>query len=79
MFKMVVQDNGVGRKRSHKTESHINGDHKSLGLKITTDRIRLLNETHHTEAFKMIITDLDEHDSAFGGVRVEFWFPLIEM
>jgi hypothetical protein len=76
---MVVQDNGVGRKRSQKLESHIHGDHKSLGLKITADRIRLLNETHHTEAFKMIIIDLDEHDSEFAGVRVEFWFPEIEM
>ena len=79
MLKMVVQDNGVGRKRSQKLESHIHGDHKSLGLKITADRIRLLNETHHTEAFKMIIIDLDEHDSEFAGVRVEFWFPEIEM
>ncbi|MEI6173099.1 MAG: histidine kinase [Bacteroidota bacterium] len=79
IFKMVIQDNGVGRKQSQEMGRRMNGEHKSLGLQISVDRIRLLNETHHTEDFKIIITDLEGPDGMPSGTRVEFLFPEMEM
>lgn len=75
MFKMMIQDNGVGRKRTQELNHNLKGDHKSFGLQIISDRIRLLNETHHTDAFKIVITDPEGSDGTPTGLRVEFWFP----
>ena len=77
MFKMVIQDNGVGRKRTHELANNLKGDHKSFGLQIISDRIRILNETHRTGNFKITFIDLKESEGKPGGVRVEFWFPEI--
>jgi len=77
MFKMVVQDNGVGRKRAEEMKGNLKGDHRSLGLQITRDRIKILNETRRTTTFNILFTDLENSDGSSAGVRVEFWFPEI--
>jgi tetratricopeptide (TPR) repeat protein len=64
-MRCVVEDNGVGRK----TEV-VGGKKRSYGIKITTERIELLNKVKNYNA-SLSVTDLEE------GTRVEVWLPLL--
>lgn len=76
-FKFIVQDNGVGRNQSN-SDSDLPNLHQSKGMQIVAERLNLLNGTHQTNAYQMIIIDLvDEHGKP-AGTRVEISFPLIE-
>lgn len=74
---IVVQDNGVGMQRAARLENSGNA-HKSFGLQIIRERIRILNETHGQDAFQINITERSKPDGSPGGVRVEFWFPEVK-
>ncbi|SCY55912.1 tetratricopeptide repeat-containing sensor histidine kinase [Flavobacterium caeni] len=65
MLQCVVEDNGSGRKNTAKK------DGKSYGVKITKDRIELLNKMQNTNA-SVHLVDLDK------GTRVEVLLPLNE-
>ncbi len=70
MIKCIIEDDGVGRKKSseHKTESPA-PEKKSLGMKITKSRIDIINKTKNTSADVRLI-DLEQ------GLRVEVTLPL---
>lgn len=75
MIHCIVEDNGVGRQRAQaaKTSTEID-ERKSLGMKITTARIALMNQqrpvSRRTEASAVLLSDLAE------GTRVEVKLPL---
>lgn len=64
-YRLIVEDNGVGRAASAAMKSRSATTHKSLGLRITADRLRLLNERYglHTE---VLIEDLFDRGKAVG-------------
>jgi tetratricopeptide (TPR) repeat protein len=66
MIHYVVEDNGIGRKEAAKQASKGN---QSMGLRITRDRIDIINQTKRTSAGVEVI-DLAE------GTRVELRLPL---
>jgi tetratricopeptide (TPR) repeat protein len=63
-LRCVVEDNGVGRK----TEA-VAGKKRSYGIRLTTERIELLNKAKNYNA-TVRVTDLEQ------GTRVEVWLPL---
>ncbi len=63
MINCIVEDNGVGRKKGQ------GGESKSLGIKITTSRINIINKLKNSNG-SLTITDLDQ------GLRVEVRLPL---
>ncbi len=65
MLQCVVEDNGSGRKANAKK------DGKSYGMKITKDRIELLNKMQHANA-SVHLVDLEK------GMRAEVLLPLNE-
>jgi tetratricopeptide (TPR) repeat protein len=65
MLQCIVEDDGVGRKTGEKTNV------KSYGMKITKDRIELLNKFKNTAASVRLI-DLEQ------GTRVELRLPINE-
>jgi hypothetical protein len=65
----MVEDDGVGRKKTI-TNSEVNsGLKKSLGMKITSDRIAVLNKLKNANA-TVEVTNLSQ------GTRVEVKLPL---
>ncbi len=74
-FKCIIEDNGIGRKESAKISKQ---DYKneSIGLKITKDRLDILNEGKGTQ-FDIKIIDLFDENNQPKGTRVELSFPFI--
>ena len=78
----VVEDNGVGRQKAKELQE-INGNlrsHKSLGTKITQERLEILqkNKTEKEEVVK-IIDLVDEKTGKPNGTRVEVLIPILDV
>jgi hypothetical protein len=86
MLYCVVEDNGVGRIKAaegrgaavtggrggaDEAKGMVGAGKRSFGMKITADRIAMLNKTQPYPA-SMTVTDLEE------GTRVEIWLPLLQ-
>ena len=74
----TIEDNGIGRKRAGeiKTSQKASDKHKSLGMKITQDRLTLLNTINGSE-LSMNITDLTDEKGQAAGTRVDIYIPII--
>jgi hypothetical protein len=73
----TITDNGIGREKSAEIKRTMPvSKHKSLGMQITEDRLRILNEVNNSK-LSVTITDLkDEHGNALG-TKVELYIPLL--
>ena len=70
----MIEDNGIGRDQSRKTNTPIHGKTRSVGIGITEERLKLLTTDGIRDLIK--ITDLkDTFDTAIG-TRVEIRIPL---
>jgi len=66
----VIEDDGVGREKAAEMKSKSAENEKSLGLKITTERLALLNQENNFNTFYKIEDVLNENGEV-GGTRVE--------
>ena len=74
----ITSDNGIGRKEANEVKSLDPGaQHKSLGMKITKDRIRLLN-TMQNSNLSLNVIDLYDNDKKPMGTRVELFIPYLK-
>ena len=69
-IKYVIEDNGIGRNQAEDYNKINKLHHKSVGLKITEDRIHLFNQDE-TANGHIKITDLYTADNEPAGTRVE--------
>jgi ligand-binding sensor domain-containing protein len=69
-----IRDDGVGRKAATALGSKSATRHKSMGLKITTDRIALFNHSNAKESF-VRINDLVNSDGSSAGTEVIIKIP----
>jgi hypothetical protein len=69
-IKYVIEDNGIGRNQSAGYNKLNKLHHKSVGLKITEDRIHLFNKDENEDGY-IKITDLYNSDNKPDGTRVE--------
>jgi ligand-binding sensor domain-containing protein len=76
IIKCIIEDNGVGRKVAQSIREKRSAEHKSLGYKITAQRIELLN-TLYSGQFNIIYTDLCLPNGEATGTRVELTIPCI--
>ena len=72
-LKVVIEDNGIGRKRSQELKTNHQKAHKSSGIKNIEERIAIFNSVYHTD-MKVAIHDLAENGAA-SGTRVEIEIP----
>lgn len=72
-LKCSIEDNGVGREKAKTMSTDAVGKRKSLGMKITEERLRLLSKENLSEMIH--ITDLKERDIA-AGTRVDVHIPV---
>ncbi|MCF0070165.1 histidine kinase [Dyadobacter sp. CY261] len=71
----VVEDNGVGRGKAAEFRSKSATGKKSLGMKLTEDRIAVLNQYARTSA-SVEILDLEDENRRASGTRVVVTFPV---
>jgi ligand-binding sensor domain-containing protein len=66
---MQVTDNGVGRAEAAKLESKNNTQHKSHGMKITAERLAVVNEVYKVNA-RVAVTDLPDTVKGISGTQI---------
>lgn len=75
-IKYVIEDNGIGRVQAEDYNKINKLHHKSVGLKITEDRIYLFNRNENANG-RVKITDLYTADNTPCGTRVEVKIKVI--
>lgn len=65
----IVEDNGIGRNKAAEYNRHNKPHHKSVGLTITTDRLRILNKKNNGEN-SIEIADLYNEKEEPSGTKV---------
>ena len=76
-LKCIIEDNGVGRKKSKEIESWKQHTHIPQSTRITQDRIDLLNKSTKSEKYRVTILDLFDEQGEGSGTRVEVILPLM--
>lgn len=71
----VIEDNGIGRKKARELKSRSVTRHKSMGMKINTDRIAITNQLYNMKA-SVTITDLEDGKGEAAGTRVSLRIPV---
>ena len=69
-----ITDDGIGRKKAAELKSK--STHKSMGMKITADRIAILHQKKQSDMIR--ITDLILSDGTSGGTEVFLKIPLVQ-
>jgi LytS/YehU family sensor histidine kinase len=70
-----IEDNGIGREAAQQLKTKSATQRKSYGMKITSDRLAMLNKLAGTDASVNVI-DLKNEDGSAAGTRVELSIPL---
>lgn len=79
MIRCIVEDNGVGRKQSVKDVSGEEKKKESLGMKITQERLDVINQLNLKNIKAGVnIFDLNDVANKTSGLRVELLLPLEE-
>lgn len=68
LLKIVIEDNGVGRKRSGEFKKE--SVHNPLAMKLTAQRLAIINQIKNYEGAKIELFDLEQ------GTRVEIHLPI---
>jgi hypothetical protein len=68
-LRVVISDNGVGRAEAARIESRNNIRHKSHGMKITAERLAVVNEVYKVNA-AVTVTDCPDAASGLAGTKV---------
>ena len=70
----TIEDNGIGRERARQLGEQSVLKRKSMGMKITEDRLKLLN--HGNAEPVIFITDLKDNKDHSTGTRIEINIPI---
>jgi hypothetical protein len=69
-----IRDDGIGRKKAAELKSKSASAHRSMGMRITTDRLAMLQKQNKTS---VTITDLVLSDNSLGGTEVLIEVPFV--
>jgi hypothetical protein len=70
-----VTDDGIGRKKAAELKSKSASTHKSMGMRITADRIAILQQKRQMDSY-IRVTDLVLADGSAGGTEVLLKIPV---
>lgn len=71
---VTIEDNGVGLNNSARNKV---GSHKSMGMKITKDRLEILNIFYKDKNVEVVMTDLSNEHNDLTGTRIELYIPSV--
>ena len=72
-----ITDDGIGRKKAAELKSKSSTSHKSMGMRITADRIAILQQEKELDTY-ITINDLVLADGSAGGTEVIIKIPVVE-
>lgn len=72
----TIEDNGIGRKAAMEIKKQRNGNHNSLGTKITESRLNLVNSLYG-KSMKIDYTDITDEKGEGRGTRVKIYIPIM--
>lgn len=75
LLQLTITDDGVGRARATELKSKSASHHKSFGLKMTSERIALINQFYQTHN-QITIEDLVAADGQPAGTEVTLQIPV---
>ena len=76
LLKIVVKDNGVGRELSKMFKNETS--HQSVGMKLTEQRLTMINTLQDYENAKVEVSDLYDENKKACGTKVEIVIPVNE-
>jgi tetratricopeptide (TPR) repeat protein len=74
LLKITIEDNGVGRMRADQFKKE--SIHQPVAMKLTGERIEMINELGNTKNVKITVIDLYDNEQQACGTRVELFLPL---
>jgi tetratricopeptide (TPR) repeat protein len=72
----TIEDNGIGRDAANEIKKKRETNHNSLGTRITTSRLELVNALYGT-SLNTVYTDLKNEKGEAEGTRVEIQIPIL--
>ena len=75
LLHIEITDDGVGRERAAELKSKSAGKHKSFGMQVTADRIRMINQLYNIQTQARIV-DLVDSEGEPCGTRVILEIPV---
>ena len=75
LLKIIITDNGVGRAKAAELKSKSAVKRKSFGMKVTSERIALINQLFNTDT-TVQITDLYQENGDASGTQVTLQIPV---
>lgn len=72
----IVLDNGIGRQMSGSYNQQNKPNHKSLGLAITSERIKIFNKENRANG-QVTITDLFDNNHQPSGTEVDIFIKAV--
>ncbi|GAA4466791.1 hypothetical protein GCM10023189_49440 [Nibrella saemangeumensis] len=75
LLHIEITDDGVGRQRATELKSKSAGKHKSFGMQVTADRIRMINQLYNMQTQAQIEDLVDSYGEACG-TRVTLTIPV---
>jgi len=70
-----ITDDGIGRKKAAELKSKLSSSHNSMGMRITAERIAMINPDLPIESY-VTVTDVELADSSPGGTEVYLKIPI---
>jgi pentatricopeptide repeat protein len=74
VLKIVIEDNGIGRAKAK--EYKMADTHRSVGMKLTEQRLLLINKMQGYAKAKVMVSDLYDAANSASGTRVEIHLPI---
>ena len=75
LLQINITDDGIGRAKASELKNKKPAIHNSYGMKATSERIALINQTYKTGA-NVVIHDLVDADGNAAGTQVSILLPV---
>ncbi len=75
MLLCSIEDNGVGRKKAQELQSANKTKHKSMGMFISRERLRIINSKNKSN-LNVNVRDLEDANGKALGTRIELFVPI---
>ena len=72
----MINDDGVGRSQAAEIKNRAGNTHRSMGMRITADRIALIKQKNLVHA-SIVVNDLVQPDGNPGGTEVIIKLPVV--
>jgi len=73
-LRIIIEDNGIGREKAKTYNT--DEKHKSAGMKLTEQRLMMINKMQEYGSAKVTVTDIYDDRKSGAGTKVEISLPM---